>query len=254
MITFPIAKLPGNHRKFIGVRSASNDMMLHGLFLRDDFKEDYMRVTVEQAEEICRQLCEERRKINAEHEARRFPHEELTAKQPPTQLEKLETIPLQGEPDGWPRTKDGWLARPGMQIQNYAFAGTIRTIYKKGPKNYMVEVETTAGDSERVWLRFATLASPALQVTSLMPPPSPPKVDMDKVAKALKEIPQNARPRHPKLDLEKALKVARSLIGSSIPETEQIRPPAPPADGGRRTYTTKARKGCSGFNHPNFHP
>lgn len=62
MSTIPAAKLPGHQWPFVGVRSAGNDMMLHGIALRGA-REITVRVNLGEAMEIMRQICDEMRDL-----------------------------------------------------------------------------------------------------------------------------------------------------------------------------------------------
>ena len=61
MIKIPVARLSGRSFDFIGVRSTANDALMHGIYLDSNFQEKYMRVTIEQAEEIMKQIFDEYR-------------------------------------------------------------------------------------------------------------------------------------------------------------------------------------------------
>ena len=65
----------------------------------------------------------------------------------------MQTIPLQGPPDGWPRTSDGFLVRPGSEIRFFNASGVIRKIYDGGEYGHCAEVENADGPQGWVALR-----------------------------------------------------------------------------------------------------
>lgn len=56
-----------------------------------------------------------------------------------------DTIPIVGDPDGWPRTADGHLVRPGAMVFVHNSCNTIRKIYDGGEYGHCVEVENADG-------------------------------------------------------------------------------------------------------------
>lgn len=66
-VEIPCATLPEFSLPFIGVQATANDMMLHGIQLAG-VNQRYARVTPAQAMEIMRQICEERKAMNAKLE------------------------------------------------------------------------------------------------------------------------------------------------------------------------------------------
>ena len=67
-------------------------------------------------------------------------------------------IPLKGPPDGWPRTKDGYLVKPGDTICSYDALGVIRKIYDGGEYGFCAEWEDEDGPQGWVPLIGATRA------------------------------------------------------------------------------------------------
>ena len=69
------------------------------------------------------------------------------------QITIMQTIPLQGPDDEWPRTSDGFLVRPGSEIRFYNAVGVIRKIYDGGEYGHCAEVENADGSQGWVALR-----------------------------------------------------------------------------------------------------
>ena len=65
----------------------------------------------------------------------------------------MKQIPIQGTPDEWPRTADGFLVRPGSEIFFHNTKGVIRKIYDGGEYGYCAEVEDAEGPQGWVALK-----------------------------------------------------------------------------------------------------
>lgn len=51
-----------------------------------------------------------------------------------------------GRPDGWPRTSDGWLVRPGSTVNVFgATKQVVRKVYDGGEYGFCVEIEDHHG-------------------------------------------------------------------------------------------------------------
>jgi hypothetical protein len=63
-------------------------------------------------------------------------------------------VPLCGPPDGWPRTSDGWLVKPGSVVDAHGATGmVVRKVYDGGEYGYCVELESGSGSEGWTALR-----------------------------------------------------------------------------------------------------
>lgn len=78
----------------------------------------------------------------------------LTALKQYRQEHNAVVVPLCGPTDGWPRTGDGWLVRPGNVVDVSAMTGqTVRKVYDGGEYGFCVELESVRGSEGWVALR-----------------------------------------------------------------------------------------------------
>ena len=64
-------------------------------------------------------------------------------------------IPLQGQPDGFPRTSDGWLVRPGMLVRYQGKVVSVRSLHKNVAGGFSAEIffdnNDIQGDVDVTW-------------------------------------------------------------------------------------------------------
>jgi hypothetical protein len=76
-----------------------------------------------------------------EHAVKRWKDNPNPEPKHPTKL----SIPIQGPQDGWPRTADGYLVRPGTTVRAHRCTSVVRKVYDGGEYGHCVELENADG-------------------------------------------------------------------------------------------------------------